>query len=331
MKDNHKKVAFIIVCWNNIDIVKQCLNSVQSQSYCEKIIYVIDNNSSDGSVDYIVKNFPDVILIKSSKNNGFAKGNNILIKEAIKDESIGYFALINSDAVLDKNWTSEIVNYITDRPRTAAAQGLTLDYFNHDIIDAKYVYVGDNFQSVQSGYRQKVNNLEIAPKKVFAVNAAAAIYTRAFIVDQKHQTLFDEKFYMYLEDVDVCFRAIVTGWYNYAIPSARAYHMGSVSSKKRANGYNIKMTFRNQAALLYKNMPFTVFMKLLPSALKFEVRFYKHLRKNEGEAIRRLAVKGRIIGLIRVPLYALDRRRIMSKRKISNRRLEEVMRAKGEY
>jgi len=324
------KVAYLVVCWNNREIIDECLQALQNQTYKNGDIYLIDNASADGSGDYIEKNYPDVKLIKSDANNGFSRGNNILTKEALKDASVKYVALINSDAMLHKDWTKEIVEYLKHKTNVASAQGITLDYFNHDVIDAEHIYVGSNFQSVQYGYGEKYKKAYAHPRRVFGVNAAAALYSREFIEEQPNSVLFDERFFMYLEDVDVAFRALVTGWNSYYVPAAEAYHMGSVSAKKRSNGhYNIYMTFRNQTALLMKNLPFLTLIRFLPEAFNFERHFYKHLSRTLGRDVAVLAFKGRCIGVLRSLLYVGSRVQIQRKRAISRKTLEDVMKKKG--
>ncbi len=331
MIDGTAKIAFLVVCWNNREIIDQCLQSIQSQIYASKDIYVIDNASADESARYIAENYPGVHLIVSGKNNGFAKGNNMLIKEALKDKDVGYVALINSDAVLDEDWGHQLIKFLSLKKDFACAQGITLDYYNHDVVDAEHVYLGVNFQSVQYGYGEQYKREFAYPRRVFGVNAAAALYSAAFIKEQPNNVLFDEKFYMYLEDVDVSFRAVVTGWANYYVPLARAYHMGSISAKKRSNSYNIYMTFRNQTALITKNMPIHTFITFLPQALKFEAHFYRHLYKTKGRQTMLLAIKGRVVGVLRAPLYTVDRLRITRRRSISSQQLERIMRSKGIY
>lgn len=329
MSDGDKKIAFLVVCWNNKPIIKDCLEALFNQTYKKRDIYVIDNNSTDGSADYIKDIYPSVILNISTTNNGFAKGNNILIKQALKDPNVSHVALINSDVVLEKNWLEEIINFMSLKTNVACVQGITLDYYNHSIIDAEHIYVGSNFQSVQYGYGESFKKAFAYSRKVFGVNAAAAVYSREFIEEQPRYLLFDEKFYMYLEDVDVSFRSIITGWDNYYIPSARAYHMGSISAKKRSNAYNIYMTFRNQTALIVKNMPMHTFFRFFFTALNFERHFYKHLKTTQGKEVMWLAMKGRLVGILRIPLYLGDRFIIMRRRKISSRQIERVMLDKG--
>jgi GT2 family glycosyltransferase len=327
---NNYKVAYLVVCWNNRKIIAECLDSLLQQDYSNKIIYVIDNASSDGSADYIEKSYPTVRLVRSNDNNGFAKGNNILAKKALsEDETVKYVALINSDLVLDKHWTTEIVNFIAKKRHIAAAQGVTLDYYDHNMIDSTHIYIANNFQSIQYDYNKYFKNTYAYSRKVFGINAAAAIYTRDFIEKQPNRDLLEEKFYMYLEDVDVSLRAIVLGWNNYYVSTARAYHMGSASSKKRANDYALYMTYRNQAALLFKNLSLKTIFKFMPTMIKDDLHFYKHIKNNRGIGVALGLLYNRLLGLVRLPLYICDRIEIRHLAKRSDEEIERVMRQKG--
>lgn len=322
-------IAYLVVCWNNREIIDECIKSIQKQEGVHASIYVIDNNSSDSSAEYIGQKYPKVKLIASKSNNGFARGNNILIKEALKDEATEYVALINSDAVIASDWSIQIVEYINSKAKVACAQGVTLDYYDHGTIDAEHIYVARNLQSIQYGYGDRFKASYAYPRRVFGVNAAAAIYTRDFIENQPESNLFDERFYMYLEDVDVSFRALVTGWDSYYIPAAKAYHMGSVSSKKRSSGYNIEMTTRNQAALMFKNMSTAVFIRLLPDALRFEKHFYMSLKRQYGSKVAWRTLRARFVGIMRLPLYIASRYRIRKHAALDNESLVRIMRQSG--
>ncbi|HRF28119.1 MAG TPA: glycosyltransferase family 2 protein [Candidatus Saccharibacteria bacterium] len=323
------KVAYIVVAWNNKDIIDECLDALKAQTYANTAIYLIDNASADGTADHVRKKYPEVLLTASDANNGFAKGNNILIKEALKDAEVGYVALINSDAVLDKDWTKELVDYLHDKTNVAAAQGITLDYYNHSVVDAEHVYIRKDLQAVQHNYGHQFERSQAHPRRVFGVNAAAAMYSRDFIEEQQDMTLFDEKFFMYLEDVDVSFRAIATGWDNYFVPTARAYHMGSVSAKKRSTTFNIQMTLRNQPALMFKNMPLRTFIALLPSALRFEKHFYRYIAQKHGKDDAKKAIKSRFVGLGRLPLYVGGMLWVHRHRKRSWQEIERIIRNDG--
>jgi GT2 family glycosyltransferase len=105
------KIAFVIVGWNNHDLLSGCIESIRSQTYKNiKIIYV-DNASSDKSAEFVKRKFAEADIIELKENTGFAKGNNIGIKRALEDEEVKYVALLNTDATLSENWTENIVDF----------------------------------------------------------------------------------------------------------------------------------------------------------------------------------------------------------------------------
>lgn len=306
------KVAFIIVSWNNRDLLSECFDSIKSQNYANIDIYLVDNGSKDGSVQYIKKNYPEVKLIEEKQNQGFAKGNNIAIREGMKDKQVKYFALLNTDARVGKNWTRSLVEFAESRPNIALMQGLTLDYYDHQVIDSMHIYIDKNGSAVQYGWRKK-RDLEILhARKVMGVNAAAALYSRNFLEAQPFSDqYFDEDLFMYLEDVDISLRATIMGWDNYFVPKAVAYHMGSVSSDKKPD-FSIYMTFRNNIPVLVKNMPLRLLIKFVLSMPLHDYRYRKELRKRGQFTAAKKLTKARFASF---PLIVklLHKRRILNK------------------
>lgn len=323
------KVAYILVCWNNQTLLDECIQSINNQSYRQKEIYLIDNNSSDGSAQYVEKHYPYVKLIKSSKNNGFARGNNILITKALQDSDVSYFAFINTDARLDKEWTTELVKKAKSNPKTASLQGLTLDYFDHAIVDSHHIYIAKNLQATQYGYKQRVDQDEYYTCEVQGVNAAAAIITRKFIEEQPEKNLFDESFFMYLEDVDVALRAEIMGWKNYFVSTAKAYHMGSASSNGRSTTFSLYYTARNQPGMLVKNIPLKVLLKASKYFLKNEYQTLRHLNNTCPPKFVHAYIMGRLIGYPKALLYFNKRHKLLKKRSINSDFLWAIMLNRG--
>ena len=106
-----KKVAFIVIGYNNADILPECFESIYSQSYKNVEIYFVENGNQDNSVAMIRKDFPKVKVIEPGENTGFARGNNIGIQTALEDSEVGYVALLNSDARVKKDWVEKIVSF----------------------------------------------------------------------------------------------------------------------------------------------------------------------------------------------------------------------------
>lgn len=310
--------AYIIVSWNNKDLLDDCIESIIKQDYSgNKKIILIDNNSSDDTQKYISKKYPKVELIASTQNNGFAKGNNIGIKKALEDNSVKYIVLLNTDARLSSNWTSTLINAAQKHPMTATMQSITVDYYDHNIIDSTHIYISKYGQGTQGSWRRPISdNYDITPQKVFGCNAAAMMITRKFIEAQPFDDLFDETMFMYLEDVDLATRATVMGWDNYVIPGTRAYHMGSVSSSKKDPSFSLYMTFRNNIGLHIKNLPTKVLFKLLFRMFRADRAAIKHLKRIGRQKAIPAVIKGRLASLPLIPIFISKRRKLKPYRNI---------------
>jgi len=317
-------VGVAIVGWNNQEILPKCLDSVLKQTYKNIKTTVIDNNSSDDSVSLIKTKYPWVSLIESPVNVGFAKGNNIIIEQFMKDQDVGYVVLLNSDASLDKQWVEKLVAFAKSKNNTAFLQGLTLDYNDHEVIDSTHIYINRKGQSIQSGYRQDRRSATPDIQKIFGVNAAACMITRPFLDSQPFKYLFDDDFFMYLEDVDVAARSVVLGWDNYFVGDALAYHMGSASSGKNP-GFSVYMVNRNRWPLLIKNMPASVIFRMIPGMIKGDAQELYRIARAKNFLIIRKFIWGRVKGFFVSFGFIKKRQTIMKAKKISNKELWSLM------
>lgn len=305
------KVAVVIVSWNNETLLPGCLDAIGAQTYPAELIstIVVDNGSADGSVDYLRREHPEVKVMPLGWNSGFSVANNVAIHEAFRDPDVRYVALVNSDAHLAPNWISTVIAEALRKPMGASFQSLTLDFADHRMIDSHHIFVARNLQATQSGNRH-VHDREFHTERVFGVNAAAALYSRAFLEAQPFDDFLDEQMGMYLEDVDLAARAVVMGWESWFVSGTYAYHMGSASSKKRASGFSLYMTWRNQPGMLVSNLPLRTLLRALPSAMKADVQTLVHLRHIGSQDLVPFVVKGRLVGLARIPLFLRKRRQL---------------------
>ncbi len=311
----NKKVAFIVVGWNNKDLLTECFNSILSQTYKNIDIIYVDNGSADNSVEYVKGKFPEVTCIDTKKNNGFARGNNIGINVALQDKSVSFVALLNSDATLEDRWVEKLVEFSKGKQNLASMQGVTLDYYNHKIIDSTHLYVARNGQATQGSCRELYVGVP-SSFTTFGVNCAAAMFTREFIENQPYKQFFDEKMFMYLEDVDVALRSILLGYKNYCVKDTYAYHMGSASSKKNKN-FPLYMTFRNNTGLMVKNMPFSLLMRLVPKIIRSDHLLIKELKRKKRFQEAKSVRKGRLVGMLFIPNFAVKRLKMISKKKVN--------------
>ena len=301
------KVVSVVVCWNNVDLLPECIESLKSQTYRDHSIVVVDNDSNDDSVKYLANVHPDVTVIPLDWNSGFAHANNVGIRKAFEDLDVGFVAFVNSDARLSQNWVETIVCAARLRPRAASFQSLTLDYWNHAIIDSHHIFVARTLQATQAGNRLR-HVREYPTERVFGVNAAAAIYTRAFLETQPFDDVFDEQMGMYLEDVDLAARAFVMEWESWFIGGTYAYHMGSASSQKRASGFSIYMTYRNQPGMVLANFPAGIVRRALISGIRADLNTMAHLKRSGQRDLLSSLLKGRLVGLWRMRKFMAKRR-----------------------
>jgi len=296
------KVAFVIVCWNNVDLLAECFESIDAQSYGNHVTVMLDNGSKDNSIEFTENSYPWVDVVAAGENLGFAAGNNRAIERALKTHAdTQYVVFLNTDARIDKDWLATLVAFAGKKPKGALFQGTTLDYYDRQIVDSTHVYISRNGSGTQAGWRQPYLGIK-GPRKVFGVNAAAAMISRSYIAAQPFEKLFDETMFMYLEDVDLSARATVMGWDNYLVPGAVAFHMGSASSSKRP-GFSLYLTYRNNTAVLLKNLPTRTIIKMVPHIILADFHTIKHLRKSGRGRLSSNIIKGRLIGSLRLPLY----------------------------
>lgn len=311
--------AYVIVSWNNKSILDDCIKSIHTQDFAgKKRIILVDNASSDQTVEYLEKEFPEVEVVSETRNHGFAKGNNIGIKLALADKKVKYIILLNTDARLAANWTKTLVNAAEKRPLTATMQSITLDYYDHSVIDSTHIYISRYGQGTQGSCREPIGyGHDVAPQKVFGCNAAAMMITRKFIDSQPFDDLFDETMFMYLEDVDLATRATVMGWDNFVIPGTRAYHMGSVSSKKKDPSFSLYMTFRNNIGLQIKNLPPKILLVILSRLIKSDIASIRHLRRTgKGRAVPAV-IKGRLVSILFIPIFIAKRQKLKKYRTVN--------------
>ncbi len=247
------KVAVALLNWNGEKILPTFLPSVVHNT-SNADIYIIDNASTDGSLDYVAKNFPQVKIINLEQNYGFAGGYNKGL-ERIKAE---YFVLLNTDVKVTPGWTEKIIQFMDAHPKIAAVQPKILSFREPE----KFEYAGAAGGFIDKwGYplaRGRVLNVveqdkgqynDITP--VFWASGAA-MFIRA--CDFFKVGGFDEDFFAHMEEIDLCWRLKNMGKQIYVYPNATVFHLGG-GTLEYNNPRKIYFNFRNSLYMLVKNMP----------------------------------------------------------------------------
>lgn len=260
------KVTIVIPNYNGKHFMEPCLSSLSEQTYKDFHILVIDNASSDGSIEYMEENYPDIELIKLQKNYGFSKAVNI----GIQHSRTPYVILLNNDTTVDTRYVEEMVKAIEKSPKIFSVSSKMIQMYHPELIDSAgdlYTLLG---WGVCRGCGRPVSNYT-KYDEIFTACAGAAIYRRSVFDEIGY---FDENHFAYLEDIDIGYRARIYGYYNMYCPTALVYHVGSGTSGSKYNSFKVKLAARNNLYLNYKNMPaLQLVLNFIPLAIGYFVKY----------------------------------------------------------
>ena len=260
------KVTIVIPNYNGKHFMEPCLSSLSEQTYKDFHILVVDNASSDGSIEYMEENYPDIELIKLQKNYGFSKAVNI----GIQHSRTPYVILLNNDTTVDTRYVEEMVKAIEKSPKIFSVSSKMIQMYHPELIDSAgdlYTLLG---WGVCRGCGRPISNYT-KYDEIFTACAGAAIYRRSVFDDIGY---FDENHFAYLEDIDIGYRARIYGYYNMYCPTALVYHVGSGTSGSKYNSFKVKLASRNNLYLNYKNMPaLQLVLNFIPLAIGYFVKY----------------------------------------------------------
>lgn len=255
------KNAVIIVNYNRADLLEKCLQSLLRVREGDIKIYVVDNGSSDGSVEIMRQKFPTVCVITMGYNAGFCKGNNAGITRAINDGCENVI-LLNNDTEVDAYFITEAVKGIDLDKKIGMVAPRILLHRDRDIVDSAGLVITPDGLAKNRFLGQHTNQAN-SVSEVFCPAGAAAVYSVAVLNDIKHDDMyFDEDYEYYLEDLDMGWRSRLRGWRCMYQPTSIVYHHGGATS----GGYSALVAFYTNRNIFYniiKNYPFPYCVKAL--------------------------------------------------------------------
>jgi GT2 family glycosyltransferase len=248
-------VSLIIVNWNGASYIEKCIDSLLELDYENFEIIVIDNNSSDNSVQLLKKQFPNLRIIINNENLGFAPACNI----GIKASNSTFIGLFNSDAIADPKWLRELAIALSDADHAGAAAG-PIYYYDPP---TKIWFRGGKVDAF-SGFSWHVdqNRFQISNVGEFDTLTGCAVLIKRSALEKIG--LLDEDYFLYGEDIDFSISIRRLGLDLLFVPSAVSWHMVS-TSKKKVPFFAYWMKISNDIRVILKNFP----LKYLPSALLF--------------------------------------------------------------
>ena len=271
----NSRVSVIIPHWNGIEVLSDCLESLQKSTYPNLEIIVVDNASTDGSPDWVSLHYPNIKLIENNTNLGYAGGCNKGAKASTGD----YLVFLNNDTIHNEGWIETLADFLNLNPKASAVQPKILNNYERN----KFDYAGGcggwidvlGFpfargrlfleQETDSGQYEKI-------RPVFWASGTAMMIRKDDFVLLNG---FDETFFAHQEEIDLCWKIHLSGRQVWSIPSAIVYHKNAVTLPmfSRLKQY---LNHRNSLLMMLSNysLPMTLYLAPIRIGLEFVALLY---------------------------------------------------------
>jgi GT2 family glycosyltransferase len=306
--------SVIVPSLNGGHLLPACLNSLVEQSYSNLEVIVADGASTDATSALLAQRYPSVRLLTLRRNLGFAGNVNAGLRAARGD----VLCLLNNDAHAEPDWVAACVETLASHPEVGSVASKVV-YADGGTINSAGDLVCRDGAARQRGNAQADGPEWDVSMPVFGASGGAAAYRREMLADVG---LLDEAFFMYLEDVDLAFRAQLRGWGCLYQPAARAVHLGGASGGGRLESF---YNGRNLIRLLAKDLPSGLVPRLLPSIVRFQVRRSRDALAAWRGAAARATLRGQLTGLAGLPRHLADRPPVQRRRRISDDAILELL------
>lgn len=252
-------VAVIIVTWNSAHLIEGVLSAVAAQTLSPSTVLVVDNGSDDvESIKEITCRFAGCKLLALEQNIGFAAANNAGIREC---RGIDFVALLNPDAFPEEDWLEALVVAAEQFPKAVAFGSRLLDHMNPTRLDGAGDFLTIAGKPGRRGHGRSAEGRFTRGQEIFSPSGAAALYRYPVLASVGG---FDERFFCYVEDVDLAFRLLLAGYGSRYVPGSVVRHIGSALTGKRSD-FAVYFGQRNLVLNYVKNMPSILFwIFLLP-------------------------------------------------------------------
>ncbi len=312
--EHHIAAIVLIVSYNGRRFLDDCLGSVlrSEDPGIRRRVVVVDNASTDGTVEYLTERFPEVDCVASAENLGFAGGNNLgwdHIQRRYPDAS--YVALLNQDTVVRSGWLAELVAHLDEHPQVACAQAKLMlhpDTQRINTVGNVSHFLGFGFTSgygeLDSGQYDAVRTIDFP--------SGAAFVARAAVLRQLG--LFEPLLFLYLEDADLGWKMRLAGWEIAYVPTSAVYHKYEFKGDYR-NYYYLE---RNRLWLLLVYYRVATLVLIAPAILFMEAGqfIFAATKGRLRDKLRSYAffLNGRNLGRLRSVRRATQARRRISDR-----------------
>lgn len=307
-------LSVIIPHYNGARYLPPCFNALRAQTYPHLEIILVDNGSTDESLELTRRDFPEVKILETGQNLGYAAVN-FALAHAQGDIIIP----LNNDTEVAPGWAQALVNALQAYPDAGVVASKMLLFDRRDTLHSAGDGFGTNGIPINRGVWQKDWGQFDADTYIFGACGGAAAYRRTMLADIG---FFDEDYFMYLEDVDLNWRAQMAGYRAVFAPDAVVYHHLSASGGGVIASY---YTGRNTIFMLAKNLPGPIFKRYWQAIIKAQLKItVDALRAWRGEAAR-ARLQGQLAGLWGLPRWLAKRKAVQQARRVDDTYLENLL------
>lgn len=315
------RLSIVIPTWNGRALLEACLNSLRAQTWRDFETIVSDDGSTDSTLAWLADEFPEVVVVRSEKNEGFVAAANRGIARARGD----WVLLLNNDVTLAEDCLEKLMA-VADQGDAAMLAPLVLWTADPRLVYSAGDRIGVKGRPESIGYRLARDTFTLA-ERPFGVSGGYGLFRRDLL---DAIGVLDPAFGAYFEDADLCFRARWAGYAARLVPEALAWHVGSASISNRL-WWRTKQCHRNHALLVIKNFSFRLLLwnagALLAERWHQNKRLFQVARSEWGAVLALGFVAGAWLGLAaKLPGALAQRRRIMRSRKIRDRAMQALLR-----
>lgn len=319
------KISIIIPHYNGIKILDACISSILKNDFSDYEIIVVDNGSKDGSQEFVRREYPQVHLIQSHKNLGYAGGCNL----GIRSSEAEFVLLLNNDVEVADNFLQELYNAIIADDQIAIVQPKILSIQNKEMFDYSggaggeldifgYPFArGRVFISIE----KDENQYEDFPNEIFWASGTACLIRRSVL-----QTvgLLDEYFFAHMEEIDLNWRMHLAGYKVAATLKTYVYHYSGYTLSAH-NPRKMYLNHRNNIIMLIKNYSIWSLLWIIPARSVLEVAALLYALYTKNLAWAYSVIRGVGFVVVNMPKILKKHFRVQKLRKISDKEIRKKM------
>ena len=252
-------ISIIIVNYNGKKWLQACLDSIQNQTYKKFELIFVDNNSNDDSIEFVKNNYGWINVVKNNENSGFAGGNIIGLNYAQGK----YIFLLNNDTYLQDDCLEKLIEGFNKIPRAGSIQSKIIMMHDNSRLDGCGSYWTSSSFLYHFGYGQDQSSQKYNQPIQFFSNKGASMMIKKEVIEKVG--FFDEDFWSYYEETDLCHRIQIAGYECWYWPNAVAHHAIGGSSLNFDNSFIQFHNFKNKLLSFLKNFQIITLLFVLPT------------------------------------------------------------------